>query len=407
MRLEALLGTVALVVACQAPADPHTTTSPVLQQLILTPATASVQVGATQQFSVSGKMSDGSTTSVTATYTATGGTITSGGLYTAGSTAGSYRVIAKVSGGTLADTSTVTVTAAPPVLQQLILTPATASVQVGATQQFSVSGKMSDGSTTSVTATYTATGGTITSGGLYTAGSTAGSYRVIAKVSGGTLADTSTVTVTAATGRTYTTAFPGTENPISEGGNWINGGANGLDWTNVSTTPGLAIGHESGATYTDATALLTGSWGPDQQVTGTVHSVNPVDGCYEEVELRLRSAISAHVNRGYEISFKVSAGNDPYLIIVRWNGALGDFTYLLNAHASQYAVHNGDIVSATVVGNVITAYKNGVQMGQATDNTWTSGAPGMGFNLEASISGCSGHNGDYGYTSFTATDAAH
>ena len=167
-------------------------------QLILTPATASVQVGRTQQFSVSGKMSDGSTTSVTATYTATGGTITSGGLYTAGSTAGSYRVIAKVSGGTLADTSTVTVTAAPPVLQQLILTPATASVQAGATQQFSVSGKMSDGSTTSVTAAYTATGGTITSGGLYTAGSTAGSYRVIAKVSGGTLADTSTVTVTAA-----------------------------------------------------------------------------------------------------------------------------------------------------------------------------------------------------------------
>ena len=311
MRLEALMGTVALVVACQAPADPHTMPAPVLQQLILTPATAAVQVGATQQFSVSGKMSDGSTTSVTATYTATGGAITSGGLYTAGSTAGSYRVIAKISGGTLADTSTVTVTAAPPVLQQLILTPATASVQVGATQQFSVSGKMSDGSTTSVTATYTATGGAITSGGLYTAGSTAGSYRVIAKVSGGTLADTSTVTVTAATGRTYTTAFPGTENPISEGGNWINGGANGLDWTNVSTTPGLAIGHESGATYTDATALLTGSWGPDQQVTGTVHSVNPVDGCYQEVELRLRSAISAHVNRGYEISFKVRPAMIP------------------------------------------------------------------------------------------------
>ena len=168
-----------------------TAAPPVLQQLILTPATAAVQVGATQQFSVSGKMSDGSTTSVTATYTATGGSITSGGLYTAGSTAGSYRVIAKISGGTLADTSTVTVTAAPPVLQQLILTPATASVQVGATQQFSVSGKMSDGSTTSVTASYTATGGTITSSGLYTAGSTAGTYRVIATVSGGTLADTS------------------------------------------------------------------------------------------------------------------------------------------------------------------------------------------------------------------------
>ena len=59
-------------------------------------------------------MSDNSTSSVTVTWSATGGAITTGGLYTAGSTAGSYDVIAVQQGGTKADTSAVTVTSATP-----------------------------------------------------------------------------------------------------------------------------------------------------------------------------------------------------------------------------------------------------------------------------------------------------
>jgi hypothetical protein len=38
------------------------------------------------------------------------------------------------------------------------------------------------------------------------------------------------------------TNFPLTEDPISEGGNWIGGGTTGLDWNNVQTTPGFANG---------------------------------------------------------------------------------------------------------------------------------------------------------------------
>ncbi len=202
--------------------------------------------------------------------------------------------------------------------------------------------------------------------------------------------------------QTYTTSFPLTENPISEGGNWINGGTVGLDWTNVSTTPGLAIGHETGtANFTDATALLTGSWGADQSAMATVHSVNQNDACYEEVELRLRSSLSAHSCTGYEISMKCSKTSSAYVIIVRWNGAVGDFTILTQLNGSAYGVADGDSVRATVVGNVITAYINGTQVAQATDGTFTTGNPGMGFNLF----GCSGGttNSDYGYTNFKAT----
>ncbi len=49
-------------------------------------------------------MSDGSTSAVSVNYSETGGTITAGGLYTAGSTAGTFRVIAVRQGDTKADT---------------------------------------------------------------------------------------------------------------------------------------------------------------------------------------------------------------------------------------------------------------------------------------------------------------
>jgi hypothetical protein len=217
-------------------------------------------------------------------------------------------------------------------------------------------------------------------------------------------------TVTAPTGdtsgvRTYTTNFAAVESPISEGGRWVNGGTNGLDWSDVWSTGGKGIGRQTGASYTDATALLTGTWSANQQGTATVFTSGTVsEECYPEVELRLRSTISAHVNRGYEISFKVSQSGSAYLIIVRWNGPLGDFTYLLKSIGAQYGVKNGDIISAKVVGNVITAYKNGVVMGSASDNTYADGAPGMGFNLATAPMGCAGSNDKYGYTQFSATD---
>jgi hypothetical protein len=204
-------------------------------------------------------------------------------------------------------------------------------------------------------------------------------------------------------GRTYTTAFPLTENPISEGGNWINGQANGLDWHDMSTTPGLAIGHQSGSSYTDGTALLTGSWGPTQTVEAVVHAVNPKDSCYQEVELRLRSTLTPHSCSGYEISFKATKTSGAYLIIVRWNGPVGNFTYLLNTSGAQYGVTEGDVVKATIVGNVITAYLNGAEVGTATDATYATGNPGMGMNLETGDASCVGTNGDYGFTHYTAT----
>jgi len=199
--------------------------------------------------------------------------------------------------------------------------------------------------------------------------------------------------------RTYTTKFPATENPISEKAVWINGQTAGLDWANVRTTNGLAVGTESGsAGYDDSTALLSGDWGTNQSAQATVHTVNQGDKIFEEVELRLRSSLSAHSATGYEINFRCSKTGGAYVQIVRWNGPLGKFSYVATTQGP--GLSDGDVVKATIVGNVITAYINGVQVLQGTDATYAKGNPGIGFFLQ----GAAGVNGDYGFTSFTATD---
>ena len=198
---------------------------------------------------------------------------------------------------------------------------------------------------------------------------------------------------------TYTTDFPLAENPISEGGNWINGGVVGIDWTNVATINGYAHGTENGTiSYNDSTALLAGTWGSDQTVQATVRvGTRPTSGNYKEVELRLRSSLSAHNCTGYECNFSMAANsNNPYAQIVRWNGAVSNFTYLGSISIPQ--INSGDVVKAVASVNTITTYVNGTALFSVTDGTYMNGSPGIGFYLQGS-----GKNNS-GFTNFTATD---
>jgi hypothetical protein len=189
----------------------------------------------------------------------------------------------------------------------------------------------------------------------------------------------------------YTTNFPGTESPISEGGNWVNGKTTGLDWQNVKITPGFAtFAAPNPSSYDDATAILTGIWGADQYVRAVVN-MPTVDKVYaQEIEIRLRSSISAHSNTGYEI-----LGGSQ---IVRWNGPLGDFTVLQTVGTGGNLQH-GDIFEATMIGNVITVYINGVQVQTAVDNTYTTGNPGMGFFTRNPSAAA------FGFSSYTASNS--
>jgi len=202
---------------------------------------------------------------------------------------------------------------------------------------------------------------------------------------------------------TYTTTFPLTENPISQSGHWINGGTVGFDWCNVDTKgnrPGLAYGTETGSiAYDDSTALLTGTWGPNQSVQATVYTTVTGNSNFEEVELRVRSSLSAHNCTGYEINFSVNPSN-PYVQIVRWNGAFGSWTELNGT--GSFGAKNGDVIKAVVSGSTITAYINGNQVLTATDSTYPTGSPGMGFYAQ----GTGITDSQYGFTNFSATDGS-
>ena len=198
--------------------------------------------------------------------------------------------------------------------------------------------------------------------------------------------------------KSYSTTFQLKEDPISEGGRWMGGKTVGLDWGNVSTTPGYAVGHAGPKRFADSVALLTGDWPANQSVELVVDKRKVFS--YPEVSMRLRSSFSPHNCDGYEISYSLKDDDTAYLIIVRWNGALADFTYLVQAHGKEYGVKTGDVVKTTIVGNEIKTYKNGVLMGTAKDNTYIHGSPGFGFNERP--------NGDYGASrvTVTATDAS-
>jgi hypothetical protein len=181
----------------------------------------------------------------------------------------------------------------------------------------------------------------------------------------------------------------------------------GLDWSDVSTSKGQAVGHQKGDVhYLDGTALLTGLWGADQMAKATVFAGTTYASDYPEVELRLRSSLSAHNCSGFEIAFSAAGKTaKAYLMLVRWNGPVGDFTVLKQPFGLQYGVITGDVVKASIIGNTLTAYINGVQVAQATDSIYTSGNPGIGFNFDWVDQGAAkGTNSSFGFTNFTATD---
>jgi beta-lactamase superfamily II metal-dependent hydrolase len=166
----------------------HTPTSTVA--VSIAPATATISTGGTAQFTAT--VTGTTTTSVT--WTCTGGSVSASGLYTAPASAGTYTVKAtSTADPTKSASATVTVTATVPV--SVAITPATASLGTGATQQFTAT--VTGSSNTAVT--WTCTGGTVSTSGLYTAPATAGTYTVKAtSVADTTKSASATVTVAAA-----------------------------------------------------------------------------------------------------------------------------------------------------------------------------------------------------------------
>jgi len=173
--------------------------SPTLVGLLVAPDSSTVATGGSQQFAVQGVWTNGGSGTPAVTWQATGGSISSTGLYTAGSTTGSYQVIATQSGGSLADTATIFVASSAPAMTSLDIKPGDVTLQTGVMTEFWSEATWSDGSKTHPAMDWSATGGgTMYSDGHFQAGTMSGSWKVIGKLRSGNKADTVSVTITGA-----------------------------------------------------------------------------------------------------------------------------------------------------------------------------------------------------------------
>lgn len=226
-----------------------------LDHVIISPASASVVAGGTQQFTAQGQ--DVSNVTIpglvyTWSVVAADGTINGTGLFTAGLITGVYAntVQASTIQGTVTKTGTasVTVTVAPGPLDHVVISPVRATLAIGGAKQFTAQAK--DAANVTIPGlTYTwsvvAVGGTISTAGLFTAGTTAGSYAntVQVSVTQGAVTKTATasVTVTSQSGQ-------GKQRQLGEGKTppgWEKGQKKG--WNDGSVPPGWDKGKKAGS----------------------------------------------------------------------------------------------------------------------------------------------------------------
>ncbi|MCC7405895.1 MAG: hypothetical protein IT288_15980 [Bdellovibrionales bacterium] len=173
------------------------------------------------------------------------------------------------------------------------------------------------------------------------------------------------------------------ENPLSEGGRWVNGKTNGLLWNDVRTSGGMAYAADfigSTSRYNDPIAHLKTSFLSNQYAEATAYRSpgysNPTDK--HEIELLLRFQITANNARGYEVLWAEEGG----ICIVRWNGPLGDYTQLGGCTPDSGANQavDGDVLRAEIIGNVVKVYRNGsLILTGPPDSTYSDGQPGIGF----------------------------
>ncbi len=161
----------------------------VLSSITVSPSTPTVAVGSTQQFTATGVNNDGSTSSVTASWTSSDTTVATIGASTGLATAvkaGTTTVTATTTGSSpLTATTTMTVTASA--ITAITVTDATSGTiaTIGGTDQVRAVARFADGTTTDITSSATWTSSntalvTVTSPGGLATGVAAGSAQITA-----------------------------------------------------------------------------------------------------------------------------------------------------------------------------------------------------------------------------------
>ncbi|MDP1891985.1 MAG: ice-binding family protein, partial [Gemmatimonadaceae bacterium] len=173
------------------------TTGP-LATIIVSPNPTTLTISGTQQFTAVGHDAGGNVVALAESWSidAGGGTISAGGLFTAGTTPGTYTNTVVATSGAVTGSATVTVTVGS--LATITVSPNPVTLAINGTQSFTAVGTDAGGNVVAITPTWSvaAGGGAISAGGLFTAGTTPGTYTNTVVATSGAVTGTATVTVT-------------------------------------------------------------------------------------------------------------------------------------------------------------------------------------------------------------------
>ncbi len=192
-RLAVVVALAGVLPACdkQSPTGVGT-----LASITVTP-NATVAINATQQFVAVGKDLTGAEIAIAPAWSidAGGGVINDAGLFTAGTVPGTYTATIKAVSNGVSGTASVTVNVGP--LATITITTDTLTLPISGTQQYVAVGKDAGGNIVPLIPSWSvaAGGGTISSAGLFTAGTRPGAFPNTIEASSWSVKGTATVTV--------------------------------------------------------------------------------------------------------------------------------------------------------------------------------------------------------------------
>jgi putative Ca2+/H+ antiporter (TMEM165/GDT1 family) len=182
------LGLLFLATGCAVPSTPATASAsspstPSSVSVAINPLTATVLEGGSLPFVATVKGAANATVAWSVQEGTTGGSITTLGVYTAPNTVGTYHVVATSAADPTASATAAVTIEQPPVISSSVsvaISPLTVTVAEAGSLSFVATVKGAANSTVTWSIQEGATGGSITSSGLYTAPNTSGTYHVVA-----------------------------------------------------------------------------------------------------------------------------------------------------------------------------------------------------------------------------------
>ena len=176
-----------------------TVTAGSLASIVVSPDPESMQVTDTQLFTAIGYDASGNVVAITPVWSimAGGGTINTGGTFTAGNAPGTFANTVRATSGAISGDASVTVMAGG--LATITVTPNPQTLDVNESQLFTAVGRDAQGNVVPITPVWSVEngGGTINTGGTFTAGTTPGTYAATVRATSGAINGSATVTVNA------------------------------------------------------------------------------------------------------------------------------------------------------------------------------------------------------------------